>query len=158
MPAGILSINGYDAYKRWGISMKQTGLTALMTPSAVKARIENKYRKLDGKKVLNTDPRLEPRDLTLEIHMFAKDEKEFYLHYEDFCNNVLAKGQIDIVTSYQRDKIYRCYYVSCSQFSEFISKYASFSLRLEEPDPTKRTMTTEEYNAQFMDVESESDE
>ena len=139
MPAGILSINGYDAYKRWGISMKETGLTALMTPAASKTRVENSYRKLNGRHTLNYLPRREARDLTLEIHMFASSSNEFFSRYQDFCENVLAGGELHIVTSYQPDVCYHCYYVNCAQFGEFNTLYASFSLRLEEPDPTDRT-------------------
>ncbi len=140
MPAGVLFINKQDAYDTWGISMKETGLSALMTPSALKPRIENYYRVQHGKEVLNPQPRWEPRELTLEIHLFAKDNEEFLERYGDFCNDVLSTGELNIMTKYQPDVCYKCYYVSCSQFGEFNMRYASFALRLEEPDPTDRDL------------------
>ena len=37
---------------------------------------------------------------------------------------------------------YRCIYLSCTQFSQFIREMAKFSLKLNEPDPSDRGETS----------------
>ena len=137
---GELFINQRDAYMEYGISMEQTALSALMAPPPMKAVIESRYRTLHGKKVVNNAPRYDSRDLTLAIHITARNREQFFQRYSKFCQNVLANGYLEISTKYQPNVVYKCLYVSCQQFSEFMTKYAVFSLKLNEPDPTDRTI------------------
>ena len=138
MPKGELKINYKDAYEEYGISLEQTGLSALMAPPPMKTLIESKYRKLHGKRVINKTPRYDARDLTLPIHLTARNKTDFFRKWAKFCNEVLATGYLEIITKYQPTIAYKCYYISCTQFSEFIGEYAVFSLKLNEPDPTDR--------------------
>lgn len=139
---GTLFVNGKDAYTTWGITLGETALSALMTPATIKAPVENKGRGADGKQVLGLGsstyrPKLEDRELTLSINLSAKDEEEFFRRYESFCSE-LEGGTLHIQTKYQPAITYRCVYVSCTQFSQFMRGIASFSLRLCEPNPRDR--------------------
>ena len=138
MPKGELIINSRDAYDEYGISMTQAGLSALMTPAPMKGLIESKSRQTHGKNVVNKNPRFDSRDLTLPIQLTARNRDQFFERYSKFCNEILATGYLEISTKYQPNIVYRCYYTSCTPFSEFITEYASFSLKLTEPDPTNR--------------------
>lgn len=139
MPQGELFINGKDAYTEWGVSMTDAGLSALMTPAGNKAPVENKSRMKDGKDTDMTATRKDERVMSLPIHLTAPDKTTFFARYAAFCTE-LDGGTINIRTKYQPTVLYRTYYVSCQQFSEFICEMASFSLRLCEPNPKNRAL------------------
>lgn len=139
MPKGELFINGKDAYSEWGLSMTNMGLSALMTPAGNKAPIENKSRLTNGKTVDMSNTVKDERTLSLPIQITAPDTETFFARYDSFCRE-LAGGTLNIRTKYQPTTLYRTYYVSCQQFTQFIREMASFSLRLCEPDPTNRSL------------------
>lgn len=145
MLKGQLYINGKDAYSTWGIFMDDTALSTLMTPAPNKEFVSNKYRSKDGKRVIRHNPRLDEREITLSFNMSAKSPEEFLANYGKFCYDVLATGEMVIHTSFQPTIWYRCIYLSCTQFSEFIREMAKFSLKLNEPDPSDRGETSK-YN------------
>ncbi len=136
---GELYINSKDAYEVWGISMDDTSLSALMTPAGNKAFIENESRMEHGKQVVNANPRLQDRSLTLQINLVAGSEKEFFERYGSFCEE-LATGVLNIETKYQPGVVYRTMYQSCSQFSQFMRGLGKFSLKLVEPNPKNRAL------------------
>lgn len=135
---GELYINGKDAYQTWGISMDDTSLSGLMTPPANKAFIENESRLQHGKRVVTANPKLDQRNLTLQINLTATTETQFFARYSGFCRE-LATGLLHIKTKYQPGVVYKTIYLSCSQFSQFMRGIGKFSLKLCEPNPTDRT-------------------
>ena len=138
MPAGQLKINGSDAYTTWGISMDDTALSALMTPPAIKAYIDNNNRIEHGKRYVTTPLYVDSRDITLQLNLTANDEQQFFERYSAFCD-VLSKGVLDIETSFQKGVVYHCLYQSCSQFSQFMRGIGKFVLKITEPNPNERT-------------------
>lgn len=137
MLKGQLKINGKDAYITWGISMDDTSLSALMTPPAVKPYISNDDRTKHGKEYLTAPVYVDSRDLTLQLNLTAKDEEHFFARYIAFCE-VLAKGVLDIETSFQPGVVYHCVYQSCSQFSQFMRGIGKFVLKVTEMNPNNR--------------------
>ncbi len=135
-----LYINGKDAYTTWGITMDNTGLSELMTPSSNKTFIENESRLEHGKRIVPANPRVDSRNLTLQINLTASDEKQFFERYNSFCEE-LATGVLEIETKYQPDVSYKTIYQSCSQFSQFMRGIGKFTLKLIEPNPNDRTAT-----------------
>lgn len=133
-----LYINGKDAYVAWGISMDNTSLSELMTPPANKAFIENESRLQHGKRVVAANPKLDQRNLTLQINLTAATEPQFFARYNEFCKE-LATGVLHIRTRYQPGVVYKTIYLSCSQFSQFMRGIGKFSLKLNEPNPDDRT-------------------
>lgn len=136
---GELYINSKDAYLQWGISLDDTSLSNLMTPAPNKAFIENESRMEHGKQVINANPRVQDRSLTLQINLVAGSEKEFFERYSSFCEE-LATGVLNIETKYQPGVVYRTLYQSCSQFSQFMRGLGKFSLKLIEPNPKNRAL------------------
>lgn len=134
---GDLFINGQDAYITWGISLDETALSDLMTPPSNKEFIENKSRAEHGKQVLRVNPRVDERNLTLQINLSAVDEADFFAKYSSFCEE-LATGVLDIRTKYQPGVVYRTTYLSCQQFSQFMRGIGKFSLKLNEYNPANR--------------------
>lgn len=137
MLKGQLKINGKDAYTTWGISMDDTSLSALMTPPPVKAYIENNDRTEHGKTIITTSVYVDSRDLNLQLNLTAKNEQDFFNRYASFCDE-LAKGMLDIESSFQAGVVYHCIYISCSQFSQFMRGIGKFSLKLTELNPNRR--------------------
>lgn len=140
MPVGQLTINSKDAFKTWGISLSDTSLSALMTPPPNKEYIENESRLEHGKRILNVNPKVADRQVTLFFNLLASSEMEFFTLYDKFCKDVLQTGDLEIITSFQSDVKYRMKYVSCNQFTQFMRGMAKFSLKLIEPDPTNRSV------------------
>lgn len=136
---GDLFINGKDAYDTWKLSLTDGSISTLMTPAPMKSIIENKSRTDHGKKVINNAPKLDERDITLQVHFKANSKEEFFSRYESFCQE-LAKGTLEIRTKYQPTVVYRTNYLSCSQFSEFMFGIAKFTLKLNEPNPMNRSV------------------
>ena len=136
---GELFINNKDAYTTWGISMESTSLSALMTPAPMKEFVENSSRLEHGKRVITSDPKVDERNITLEIHLTARDKDSFFSKYLSFCDE-LSTGVLNIRTKYQPNVVYKTVYLSCSQFSQFMQGIAKFSLRLCEPNPKDRSL------------------
>lgn len=134
-----LYINGKDAYTTWGITMDNTGLSELMTPPANKTFIENESRLEHGKRVVASNPRIDSRNLTLQINLTAHDEEQFFERYNSFCKE-LATGMLEIETRYQSGVVYKTIYQSCSQFSQFMRGIGKFTLKLVEPNPNDRKL------------------
>ena len=134
---GELFINNKDAYTTWGISMDDTSLSALMAPHPLKEFVENSSRLEHGKRVDTSNPKIDERNITLQLNLTARDKDEFFNRYLSFCDE-LAKGVLNIRTKYQPSVTYHTIYVSCSQFSQFMQGIGKFTLRLNEPNPSER--------------------
>lgn len=134
---GELYINNKDAYTTWGISFDETSLSALMTPAPNKELIKNKSRLEHGKRIITSNPKVDERDITLQINLTAPTQEQFFVRYQSFCEE-LATGVLDIKTKYQPNVIYRTEYQSCSQFSQFMQGIGKFVLKLNEPNPKNR--------------------
>ena len=137
---GELFINSKDAYTTWGISMDDTSLSSLMAPPPLKEFIEDTSRLEHGKRVDTSNPKMDERNITLQINLTARDKDEFFSRYTSFCEE-LATGVLEIRTKYQPTVLYRTTYLSCSQFSQFIQGIGKFTLKLNEPDPSRRNIT-----------------
>ena len=142
---GELFINNQDAWTRWGIMMDDTSLSALMTPPAIKDFPKNSSRLESGTRYITLNPKLKERDVTLALQFVAENKAEFLANYNDFCQNVLATGKLNIRTMYN-DITYYFIYNSCTQYRQFLFKVAKFSLRLTEYNPENRTSGTPSNN------------
>ena len=128
-----------DAYTVYGMSLDQSALSTLMTPAPNKAYIENSNRTRDGKVITNHNPKKDSRDLTLSFNITASDSTQFMQRYAKICDEILAKGYIEMKTEFQEGVVYKMYYSSCTQFSQFRQSIGHFSLKLNEPNPNDRT-------------------
>lgn len=143
MPVGELFINKdangtwQDAYKKWGLSMSDTGLSALMTPPPHKEYISDECRSNNGKSVI-VDVKIQSRTVAFPIHITAPDKETFYKRYLSFCEE-LKKGWIYIKTKYEPDVVYKFVYLDCKQYTQFMRQMAHMTISLEEPNPADRT-------------------
>ena len=127
----------YDTYDNWGVSLEDGALSELMTPPSAKEYITNECRLENGTRYAAYSPKVAQRDITLSMHLVAKNQTEFFNKYNNFCL-ALRSGRIDFKTKYQQGIVYRCRFVSCTQYSQFLNGMAKFALKLIEPDPTNR--------------------
>ena len=79
-----------------GVTLDDTSLSSLMTPAS-KEFTENKSRSIDGKIVSVKNPRVEERDLILQINLTAPNRSLFVQRYNSFCQE-LATGRLNIAT------------------------------------------------------------
>lgn len=145
MPKGQLYIRTskdgqfVDAYDVYGMSLDQSALSTLMTPVANKEYIKNSSRLEDGSRVVKPSmPKKEERTFTITFNITAKDENEFMSRYAKICDEILAVGYIELKTSFQKNVVYKTYYQSCTQFSQFRQSIGKFSIKLNEPNPSDR--------------------
>lgn len=140
-----LFINGLDAWEKWGISLDSSALSALMTPPGMKDVITVESRLENGRRAINNNPKVASRDVTLTLNLVANSEEEFFSKYSSFCEE-LKTGNLEITTKYQQSVAYKCIYISCVQFAQFMRGIAKFSLKLQETNPEDRTPS---YNISF---------
>lgn len=148
MPKGELIINGYDAYERWGMSMDNTSLSAIMTPAGMKSNVKTKSRISHGSVVSISNPKVEERNVNVNFQITAKNTDIFFERYMSFCEE-LERGLLIVKTKYQPNVFYRFEYKQCSQFSQFIREMAKFTLKLVEPNPKERgevELTSDEFS------------
>lgn len=131
-----------DVYDGYGVSFTEKALSLLMTPAPNKDAIQNKSRLQHGKRVTRKARyvRKDERNVNLEMHLSAPDKAAFWQRYDAFCTDWLDKGFFDIRNVHVPSKVFRMTYLSCTQFSEFSQELAKFTLRLNEPDPSNRSM------------------
>ena len=148
MIEGNLIINGFDAKQSWGIVLQDVSVSALLTPAPMKEPIQNKSRIKHGKRVIwDENPKRDERDISLQLTMFADTQEGLLANYASFCGVLYGNQKLEISTPYSSD-IYRCYYISCTQYSSFHKGVAKFILRLNEPNTLNRGASDEDAEEQ----------
>lgn len=144
---GEFFINGIDAFGQWGVSINDKSLSTLIEPEPLKNPVENKSTTRDGKIIRKeATPRVDERDITLFIQMYAKDRDDLFTKLAAFKTE-LKKRRCVMHTKYEPDVYYRCDYKSCTGYRSFHRGMATFSLKLNEPNPANRGKTdTDDYD------------
>ena len=135
---GEVFINDLDAFENWGISFTDKSISTLMEPEPLKNPVENKSTTRDGKQIRKEDqPKVDERDLTLAVQLYARNRTELFSRLKSFKTE-LKNRRIVIRTKYEPGVYYRCDYQSCTQYTSFHRGLATFSLKLNEPNPNNR--------------------
>lgn len=156
MPQGKLFINGEDVWKEFGMSLSDTGLSALMAPAPVKPYPTNKSRREHGTRIVDADVKVDERTVTLPFHIVAPTREKFFENYRALMK-LLQSGELEVRTIYNKDEVYRLYYQSCTQFGEWHQKMAKFTLKMLEPDPTNRSVETRKHKTFILDMDKLDD-
>ena len=138
MPAGELFINGQDAYTTYGVSLEDEAMSALMAPLTMKDDIVNESRLEHGTRRISAGAKVTEREISLPVHLTASSKSEFLTKYAAF-RAMLEAGDVTITTSHELGVVYKCRYVSCTQYTQYLSGIAKLMLRLREPNPKDRT-------------------
>lgn len=136
-----------DTYTRWGITLAETSVTALMTPPPLKSYITNKSALAHGKQVLTDSgnvPKVDERDVQLVFALEAKTLAQFFMRYNSFCNEMKKGAMTLLLHVWEGDSYikitYNLTFNSCSQYSEYNGRLARFVLKVNEPNPENRTV------------------
>lgn len=139
MPLGELNINGLDAYEHYHLSLTDGGKAELMTPAPNKDRAHNSSRLRHGQEIASAIERKDKREIALPMHITARTSVQGLAYYNAFCA-VLDAGTVNIELSSLPNVMFRCKYLSCSNFTEFRNQMFRFTLKLEEPNPANRSV------------------
>lgn len=142
---GELEINGQDAYSAWGVGLEDGALSELMAYPAVKEWITNESRLENGTRYTQPNlgdntmtPMRAAREITLPMHITAKTREEYLNRHGAFFAALMLTGDVNIRTKWQLTTMYRCKYLSCTQFTQYHDDGGGiirFALRLVEPNP-----------------------
>ena len=133
MTEHIIYINSRDAFDFLGISFPPEAINAICAPLANKAYIENESREEHGSRIIIHNPKIAKREITVEMHLSAKDEVDFDTKYE----RLMLLFEAGKFTIRYKNVDYKFIYQSCSQFSR-VGNIAKFVLKLVEPNPKDR--------------------
>ncbi len=135
-----LTINGKDAKATWGLVVNTKFSDALLLPASTKSPIQSESRLEHGTRTILPpgSVKMSKRDITLEIGLTAPDRATFLSRYESLTEEFLS-GWLEIRSSLIPGKVFRCRYVSCTQFTNYNGRIAKYILKLEEPNPMNRS-------------------
>lgn len=134
-----LIINGFDAYRQWGIRMGDGFLDAIFAPEPMKEFIENKSRLQHGKQVLYNNPKVDERDVTLVFTLEGSSPDDYLVKYSAFKTE-LQKGKVEIKVPVLGDQVYRLTYLRSASFGLNIPRtFSKISIKFNEPNPANRT-------------------
>lgn len=135
---GELFINDLDAFGNWGVFLNDKSLSTLIEPEPLKDPVTNKSTTSNGKQVRKeTTPKVDERDMTLAVQIYAENRTDLFAKLKAFKTE-MKKRRMVLRTKYEPDVYYRCDYKSCSQYKSFHRRLATFSLKLNEPNPANR--------------------
>ena len=143
MPRGELYIRKkgdatfVDAFNTYGVSLSSGSINALLTPASQKEVPTNKSRLIDGDIALPIAPKVDAREIALEMHITAHNESVFWLRYNSFMN-LLENRDIELYVSKRPDDIFKLEYTSCTQFAQYMYGIAKYSLKFKEHNPKDR--------------------
>lgn len=134
-----LTINGWDAFSKWGILTTSNTLSALLCPPPLKEFPSFSSRLEEGARIDATSPMVDRRDLSLELQMTASSPEQFYQRMASF-EEELMKGAFTLSTSDRPATVYHLIYNSCSQYTQFCRGIATLALKCTEPNPKDRSI------------------
>jgi hypothetical protein len=133
-----LIINGKDARKEWGIVTTSNTLGALLAPPSMKSMPTFEVRLEHGVRYDTSSPRMDARQLNLELQLTAPDVATFYARLSSFVRTLVNNPKFELYTDDRPDVVYNLIYQSCQTFTQFCRGIATLSLKCVEPDPSQR--------------------
>lgn len=135
-----VTINGSDAYGRYGIILTENSIGTLLAPPPVKGYISNRSPGLPGAQVLPGKPVTDEREIQLTMAVTARSTSEFFSRYGAFTAE-LAKGDIELTLDIpgMGERTFHLKYLSCSQFTQYDGRLGKFILKFNEPNPEDKS-------------------
>lgn len=131
----VNTINGKDMYSAWGASFQMGAYAEFLTPPPAKDYLENKDRGRDGTQVLPNNPRVDEREINVNVTINASSEDELLNRYKSFIEEI-TKGWL-VIHIPRLNATYRMLYVNSTRFG-FYDNSLTVSIRLREPNPANR--------------------
>lgn len=125
--------NWTDTWEAWGVGLEDGALDALMTFRPNKEPITNKNVTAQGAVVVCGAGLVDERTVSVPIHIVARNKQDFLSKREAFYE-AIQEGKIVLRVEKPVQVSYEMYYVSCSQYTQFMIGVAKFILSLYEPN------------------------
>lgn len=154
------SINNTNISEAFGVFLQKGAYQSLVSYPSVKQYLTEEIRDDDGENVLVENTRRQARNVSLPCIIIADNQTDFWGKYDAFVQFLLNEGVFDFKLE-AHNRIYRFYYVECSDFRNLkplkggSKKYSEFTLTLREPNPrnVRRTDSLQAENGEFVTTE-----
>lgn len=120
-----------DAYYEWGVGLEDGALDALMGFRPNKEPVVNKNVTADGAYYVTGAGHVDERTVSVPFHIVAKTRGEFVLNRQRFYE-AIKEGLITMRLANPVIATYRFYYVSCTQYTQYLDGLAKFMLTIYE--------------------------
>lgn len=135
---GDLFINGYDAYRTWGVRMGEGFISTLLTPAPLKELIENKSRLENGKRIIYNSVKIDDRNINLPFTIEGRSMSDHMDKYNAFIEE-LQKGKVRLKVPALGDYIYTLVYLKSVSYNISVDKtFSKLAVAFNEPDPSNR--------------------
>lgn len=132
---GEFKVNDKDAFSVWGVFLTRKALNEFRKRSNNKPVVTNRSRLEHGERVVYNDIRKDARDIIIELNITASSREEFHKRYESFTDE-LDKGEIKMYIKEHNRNYY--VYLKDHMDLEYFDRIGTFSVRLREPNPTRK--------------------
>lgn len=120
-----------DAYYEWGVSLEDGALDALMGFRPNKEPVVNKNVTADGAYYVTGAGHVDERTVSVPFHIVAPNKADFILKRGWFYD-AIKTGLITMKIAHPVEAEYQFYYVSCSQYTQYLDGMAKFMLTVYE--------------------------
>lgn len=146
-----------DCYKQWGVSLEKGALDALMTFRPNKEPVTNKNVTAQGAVYVAGGGLVDDRTVSVPFHIVAEDKADFLMKRAGFYEAIKGtptKNLLVFKIANPVDVIYSMYYISCSQYTQFLDGMAKFVLTMYEAGSTDVDVAQPEPMPLYKDMEA----
>lgn len=135
-PAGAVDadnnpVEWYDCWEQWGVGLDEGALDALMGFRPNKEPVVNKNVTAEGAYYVTGAGLVDERNVNIPFHIVAIDFADFLLKRNGFYQ-AIKSGLVTFKIEKPVQAIYKMYYVSCNQYTQFMDGIAKFMLSMYE--------------------------
>lgn len=127
----IVDAEWLDCWVNWGVGLEAGALDALMCFKPNKEPIVNKNVTADGASYVTGAGHVDERTVSIPFHIVARNKADFLLKRQGFYD-AIKTGLCIFRIANPVEATYKLYYVSCNQYTQFLSGVAKFMLTMYE--------------------------
>ena len=136
---GELLLNGKDAYNVFGITMGDGFIDSLLTSAPQKEYIKNQCRSNNGTSIINNNPRIDERTLSLAFSIEGLNRADYLAKLKLFYAEI-SNGLVTVKVPPLGNDVYKLYYQKPVANNGNVNKTASKTvLQFIEPNPSDRS-------------------
>ena len=124
-----------DCWYEWGVGLEDGALDVLMTFRPNKEPVVNKNVTAQGAYYVTGGGLVDERTVSVPFHIVAANKADFLLKRNGFYNAIKGSQQGSLLVFQVANPVevtYKMYYVSCTQYTQFLNGMAKFMLTLYE--------------------------
>ena len=112
-----------DAWYEWGVGLEDGALDVLMSFRPNKEPVANKNVTAEGAFYVTGAGLVDERQVSIPFHIVALDKVDFLLKRSAFYEAIKG-GMLTIKIARPVEAIYKMYYLTCQQYTQFLSGMA----------------------------------